>query len=367
MDLARCCTNSIQCQAPSYSLRDADNAYDKTLAPLGATTGQMLALTQEILRQLTASHSPSTSPTSSRKITQMANLPPGTTVVRKSQYQHYIPRFLLKHFAPEYSGEGEEVGPPGSKYLVHSRDDILDAVFLAPDTPSLIKSAVKKTFGQDDMYEQKSLLSADQWNSVEKKLGKVETAAGMLFKMIRAAHIEGSQNVVLDDGEYVTIMKFVFIIKYRSTLFFDRYNHQLSEDYTGNDKAELVAYMHPNELDRLVDVWLNTIAQVVDLEMVSDKQWHVTLAQSIHPEHAAWAELVMRRMYPVICTSNEQGQEFVLSEHAYALQEGPNMPGGGWIEFHIVCVIVPQIALLLRSDLLPDGIADTVDNVRIRR
>jgi hypothetical protein len=60
--------------------------------------------------------------------------------------------------------------------------------------------------------------------------------------------------------------------------------------------------------------------------MANGKQWSVTLARRIYREHAEWAELVMRRMYPVICTST-QDHEFVLSEHAYSLQEGPNIPG----------------------------------------
>jgi hypothetical protein len=79
------------------------------------------------------------------------------------------------------------------------------------------------------------------------------------------------------------------------------------------------------------------------------------------------AELLMRYMYPVICTPSKPGEEFILSEHAYALHEGPTIPDLAMIEYHLVCVVAPRLALLLRSTLLPEADEDRDEVVKKKK
>ncbi|KAF2824173.1 hypothetical protein CC86DRAFT_297170, partial [Ophiobolus disseminans] len=87
----------------------------------------------------------------------------------------------------------------------------------------------------------------------------------------------------------------------------------------------------------------------------------------VYRHDARWAYIVMCCMYPVICATSQQDDEFVLSEHTYCLHERPNMPGVAYTEFHIMYVIGPHIVLLLRSDLLPEIVEDMDDAAKQTR
>jgi hypothetical protein len=171
-----------------------------------------------------------------------------------AEYQHHIPRLVLRNFARTYQGRSKKFGQPGLKHRVHRDNHILDAAHLAADNPSFIETTAKKTFGQDNMYECQSSISVDQWKGVENQLSKLESAASVIFREMLGAQAAGESNISLDDTQYATLMKFVFVMKYRSTLFFKRYDYERAEDYIGGDKAELMAYMRAKKLHRPIDV-----------------------------------------------------------------------------------------------------------------
>jgi hypothetical protein len=299
----------------------------------------------------------------------------------KAQYQQYIPQFLLRNFAHPYEPKSKNKNKTKNRSIaerprLRAGDPLLHAVELISDDPKFIEMPVRRTFGQPDMYkddrEYKNstndpLLSAKQWNHVDLKLGKLEHATSRVFRKIVGAHTEGVPDVQVSDREYATLRKFVFIMRFRSTLFFEGFNHRQPADYTGSDKDMLLAYMHKKGILRPVDVWLETLVAILDLEADAEDTWARTLGSCICGPHAMSAELLMHYMYPVICTPSKPGEEFILSEHAYALHEGPTIPDLAMIEYHLVCVVAPRLALLLRSTLLPEAEEDRDEVVKKKK
>lgn len=92
------------------------------------------------------------------------------------EYNHHIQRFVLRKFAHPYKGKSNR------KKQIYPDDPVLNAVNMALDEPEFIVTSVKKTFGQIDMYKDDSLLSADQPNRVEEKMGQLKHAASEVLK-----------------------------------------------------------------------------------------------------------------------------------------------------------------------------------------
>lgn len=204
-----------------------------------------------------------------------------------------------------------------------------------------------------------NLLSAEQQNGVEQKLSILEGHAGATFKKILAACETGATGVQLTDAEHITVVKFACIMKFRSTLFFDAFNHEYPSDYAANDKLKALAYMAKKGHRRPIDVWLETVVGILDLKMDGEEkeEWWLKLQDIIFPPCAIWAQICMRFMYPVICRPADPDQEFVLTEHAYSSFEGPVF-GDTYTEFHVICVSAPRITLLLRCECLPQVVKE---------
>jgi hypothetical protein len=88
---------------------------------------------------------------------------------------------------------------------------------------------------------------------------------------------EGVPDVQVSDREYATLRKFVFVMRFRSTLFFEGFNHRQPADYTGSDKDMLLAYMHEKGILRPVDVWLEALVAILDPEADAEDTWARTL------------------------------------------------------------------------------------------
>lgn len=73
-------------------------------------------------------------------------------------------------------------------------------------------------------------------------------------------------------------------------------------------------------------------------------------------------------MYLTLCTPSNASDEFILTENAFSIHEGPvsyttdRRTGArttkAYTEFHVLGIISPTLAMLLRSNLLPEPIAD---------
>jgi hypothetical protein len=271
------------------------------------------------------------------------------------EYNHYIPRILLRNF--------------------QHHNKLSNSVTLQNTEPKFLETFVSKTSGRQGMYKgdaapfsdkDRAPLSATQQVSVEKELSKLEGAAAMVIAEIKKVHDNNQPDAQLNSAQHATLMKFVFIMKYRSTLMFEHYNHQRTEDYEGYDKTRLLEYMRKKGYRRPIYVWLETIVETIKLDLDGNDEWPLELQKHVYIEGAMWAELIMRLMYPVVCTPFQPDEEFVLSEHTYCLHKGP-VYQKHYTELHIICVLIPRLVLLLRQEALPEIVEDKDEAVKTKK
>jgi hypothetical protein len=271
------------------------------------------------------------------------------------EYHHYIPRFLLRNF--------------------QHHNKLLNSVTLQNAEPQFLETFVIKTFGRKDMYKgdvtpssdkNRAPLSAAQQVSVEKELRKLEGAAAMVIAEIKKAHDSNQLDVQLSSAQHATLLKFVFIMKYRKHAHVRTLQPSAPENYEGYDKARLLEYMREKGHRRPIDIWLEPIVEIIKLELDGNDEWPLELQKHIYIEGIMWAELIMRLMYPVVCTPSQPDEDFVLSEHAYCLHEGP-VYHKYCTELHIICVLTPRLALLLRQEALPEIVEDKDEAVKTKK
>jgi hypothetical protein len=163
----------------------------------------------------------------------------------KPGYHHYIPRFLFSNFPHSYKSTKAKAeqqkgirGPcmyPGEKVL---NDDGMRV-----DGGPFIETHVKRTFGHKDMYKNDPGLSLERKNEVERKFGHLEHTASYIIRRFTAAQANDVENMQLIWEEHFNLMKFVFVMKFCSTSFFERYNHQSPENYAQDDKDDMLRYI----------------------------------------------------------------------------------------------------------------------------
>ena len=152
-------------------------------------------------------------------------------------------------------------------------------------------------------------------------------------------------------------------MKYRGPRFRRHFGHQLPDEYSEDDAERLRAYMREKGYKRPVDVWFDNIKVLVDLKMDPEMRWANELMERMYPTDALWAISNMQHMYLSICTPSNQEDEFLLTENAHSIHEGPNSPRA-YTEFHVFAVISPKLIMVLRSFLLPIPEEDQNPNIR---
>ncbi|KAJ4334029.1 hypothetical protein N0V87_007187 [Didymella glomerata] len=183
--------------------------------------------------------------------------------VTKPEYQHFIPQFSLRNFSHKYEG-----GTKKAENL-YNKTKVVNVMNLSEDGPRFIVKAVKRTFGHFDMYCDKFALTPTQKRHVESELGKLESGISSILQKILPACDDDTDIISLSRHEEFVLKKFTFVMKYRSTLFFERYNHTSLRDYTAKDKHKLFPYMYKCSLQRPVDVWLDNLMKILTTPFTS--------------------------------------------------------------------------------------------------
>ncbi len=107
-----------------------------------------------------------------------------------TQYQHYIPQFLLRNFSHPYKPlKGKESKKRGKSRCgkgKHRGDKVLNVVDLDSDKLQLLESPVYRRFGQEDIYN--NVVDAiKSKKEVEQELSKLESwTAEILYKVKKA-------------------------------------------------------------------------------------------------------------------------------------------------------------------------------------
>ena len=290
-----------------------------------------------------------------------------------SQYHHYIPRFIIKTFTHTFRPSKSSKGARQRwKKGLYPGDPVLYTIDLGGPAPWIKEAPISRTFGSLDMYRDIAAAAHQHQHHIEQQLSGLESEAALIVRDIRKAHEKGNQGISLTRARLNTLRKFLFVMKYRGSTFHRRFFHSRTEDYTGEDTSQLKEYMCKKDYQRPIDVWLNNIKALLEVDLGAD-DWQQFLLDNMYPGDALWAIAHIRMYYMAICTPSAAHDEFLVTQNAYSIAEGPfssvvdlhtGKTRDSYTEFHMFGIISPKLALVLRSLLLPDRVEDENKSIR---
>lgn len=234
-----------------------------------------------------------------------------------------------------------------------------------------VKPPVSRTFGKMDMY--RNFANAPNQHYIEQMLSRLESDAAKTIEKIRNAYEAGKQDIWISHSEKDTLRKFQFIMKYRGSREHQRFHRQNAEGYSEKDKEVLTKYMCEKGFKRPVDVWFDNIKALLEMEIHPEGRWAAKLLERIYPQDAQWVIAHMQIMYLALCTPSSPQDEFLLTENAYAIHEGPvslvtdtktGKTREPYTEYHVFTVISPKLIMVLRSFLLRVPEEETANGIR---
>jgi hypothetical protein len=252
---------------------------------------------------------------------------------------------------------------------------MLHAINLTGATAELIETPVSRTFGLVDMY--RDLEGAANQHYLEEQLSRLESRTGQIIHKIRKAFEAGEREVWITRPDRNMLRKFLFIMKYRGTGQHRRFYHQNAEGYSEDDREPLLTYMREKGYQKPIDVWFDNIKVMLELKMDPEGEWMEELRKRVYPDDAEMYIAHTQMMYLALCTPSAKDDEFLLTENAYSVHEGPNSvlihPDTGestlgcYTEFHVFSVISPKLIMVLRSFLLPIPEEDSDEEIKRQR
>lgn len=211
--------------------------------------------------------------------------------------------------------------------------------------------------------------------NIEKKLAQLECKVAWTINRICSAQEKGKSSAEITRPERDELRKFL-IMKHRGSNQHRRlYNRDL-DTYSANDKEEMVKYMRDKGFQKPIEVWYDNIEKLLSLEIDIADEWIDWLSDSIYPGDALWAIATLQQKYVAFCVPAKDCDEFILTENAYSIHEGPvsssvNLRTGEEInrytEYHNFAPISPKLMIVLRSTLLPNPVEDAIPGMRQKR
>ncbi|GAB1207701.1 hypothetical protein APSETT445_006430 [Aspergillus pseudonomiae] len=285
------------------------------------------------------------------------------TTEYKAEYHHFIPRFLLRQFAaleqplPSRRQRGRKPCSqrPQGQLL---KDPFVNAIDLKKN--ALVQVSVSREFGLVDMYRDQGYPNP---RHIEDNLGKLEGHAGRIIKRATDTFRAG-QTLELTRRERDTIRKFLFLMKYRNSTFYARYNHDSITTYDSNDKHRMESYLREKRFKSPRDIWFANLKAFLDLEMDPDMLWINKVQKQVFPDDAEMFIHHMQFKFMAFCQPLSEEDEFILTHNAYGVHEGPSdvqidpatgrIIEGAYTEYHNFAPISAKLIIVLRSSLLVD-------------
>lgn len=258
-----------------------------------------------------------------------------------------MPRILLQNYSHR-KRTGKNKCDPNNRAV-----RVLD---LSNDNPVLSEQRVDRTF---ERYDMRSTLTQNQESRIETELGRLENDVTPIFEKLLQAQ-SGSESTDVDGytkllpSEMLLLKKFIFIMRYRSQAFFNKFNYDNIEAYQHEDKSKLLQYMRSKNLLRPIDVWFDNICHMLTLKVQGEIDWYTAVEKLIYIEDALWLQNMVM-MYPVTCTPCRRDEEFVVTGDAFCLPEGQN-DNLYTTKLHIICIVSPRLAVLMRHALCSERV-----------
>lgn len=278
-----------------------------------------------------------------------------STVAQRSQYHHYVPRFILRNYVdpkqqPVVNTGNKKQKKNKQRRIQQTRDFMLNVVNL--QDVGLEQQPLSQIFGVTDMYRDFDTSKPDQ-HYLEKELSKLESRAGEVLANVRKAFDAGKGQIELLRGERNDLRKFLFIMLYRNRMFQSRFNIPV-EEYSANDKEAMLAYMKEKNFTKPIDVWFSNIRAFLELKIVGNENWMEKITSQAYPPDARWFFMYMQKSFLSFCTPKDPEDEFLLTQNAYSIYEGCTSERA-WTDSHNFAPVSPKLIIVLRSLLLPNG------------
>ncbi|KAK5102645.1 hypothetical protein LTS08_003445 [Lithohypha guttulata] len=262
-----------------------------------------------------------------------------------SQYQHYVPQLILRKFS-------DYVEPKNSAYATTKKKS--DSARSRAKNKARVKVLTwnedfstdrleirlcSKTFGVKNMYAPEIELA---FSTLEQQVSKV-------IKAVEHDFVGNQTSTILSRSQKDLLRKFLFIMAYRNRTFSKRFDCTMDE-YSLNDREKLLQYVRSKGFSTLKEVWLSNIRAFIDVDMEKNG-WPDWLRQNAYPDDALWFCKNMTQFFLCFCTPELASEEFLLTQNAYGIFEGPN-DHLSWIDWHIFAPVNDRLVIVSRTNWL---------------
>ncbi|KAF9349993.1 hypothetical protein BGX34_001462 [Mortierella sp. NVP85] len=311
----------------------------------------------------------------------------------RSQFHHYIPRFILKTFADNFTltksdtdfiadtssvfkatdpnvrlGRNKQKGkrgkrghqrapnlpsepsnpPKSSKPFKPSRYFSYNINVYRVEDHSSELNDTSRVYGLEDMYRD---INEDDCMKLEKLLSKLESFSSQFIRKIWSG-----EDLSLTRAQLADMKKFLCIMMYRGEARRSQY-YDGTFDMTA--KMTLVKHMKNKKFKRLQDVWFDNLKWIIEtpaddildewaraMNMVLEDPIS-SLTKYMGPIHVLELLDYGHRVQCYVCVwEAEEGSEFIICEGSFGAYEGTSANS-----FHIFFIVSPRYAIVLANRL----------------
>ncbi|KAJ6632191.1 hypothetical protein B0H10DRAFT_1771728 [Mycena sp. CBHHK59/15] len=285
----------------------------------------------------------------------------------RDQYQHFIPRFILRRF---------QVGGTQKKEYSRTGLDPESVLFYDLAANTLAVRSIGSVYGVKNLYQD---TRSQNINELEEKLSKLENDAAGIVNDLHAALGAQKRQFTLKRKGLDRLRKFLFLQHYRNSTLSKTY---FQEDHPENQRVRewTEKFRERHGLDSATDVWLHSLRYFLDTShaqisldatqmykkygMISFLAMMETAPIDPDAEHFHAVAYQMQAGSYFLCVwEAADGQEFILGSNGFGLWEGRALGVPG---LHRIFIISPRLALVLgngifRPEVLP-GVANMLDS-----
>lgn len=280
-----------------------------------------------------------------------------------SQYQHFIPQFILRRFSNFGSliAEGLQ-GKKARKYCKLS--------FLNLEDGKIESRNTSRTFGMNNMYLDPSIFPASSVAecAVEKELCALEERAAKILQKIETACIRGDGQFSVTRHEKDELRRFLFIMLYRNRTFERRFEKS-KKDYDADDRYNMLIYMRERGIEDPKTVWLNNLLVFLRVPLGPKKEWIREVTEKAYPLDAEWFIMHLESTFLSFCCPAglpHSNDEFMLTQNAYSIFEGPN-DETQWTDWHVFAPVSPNLMIIMRKNVLQKWDDPDMERMRLEQ
>ncbi|RPA93763.1 hypothetical protein L873DRAFT_1511473 [Choiromyces venosus 120613-1] len=306
---------------------------------------------------------------------------PNPMLEEKEQYHHYIPRFVLRAFAPDpqpvydeptrpvrkrkkqrkkksaritaggtaggtedprgvEDDSPDEAGP--SNALPEAKPSVEPEVVTTSEKPKprrprfdpskdpyikfydlesgvLDFRKVGRVYGIPDMYKD---ADNERVNHVEQSLSKLESDVARIYQKIRKDHESGSRKFLISRDDLNLLRKFLFVMRYRGHRFWSKYTGTI-DTYKHLDREMLIQFLKEKAITDLRQVWLLGLEVIMKTPIDADGDWLEIITREMFAGDANMYVFHIRESYMALLEPDSPEDEFILTDNGYGIFEGP--------------------------------------------